>query len=85
MRLDDQQVRGLLLASRETHADEIDCEQFLLVMPELAEARADGRALPATLAQAEAHERLCANCREELVALVDLVGAGAPAGARSTG
>ncbi len=73
MPLSDEQVRALLLASRETHADELDCEQFLAFVAEYAEARAEGRALPGALAKVEEHERLCANCREECGALVELI------------
>jgi hypothetical protein len=73
MPLDDQQVRGLLLAIRETHAEEIDCEQFLALMAAYAEARAANGALPEALARVAAHERLCGNCREECSALIELV------------
>ena len=75
MPLSDHQVRALLVACRETHADEIDCEQFMAAMAEYAEACAEGGALPARLAKAAEHERLCANCREECRALVELLGA----------
>lgn len=74
MLLSDQRVHALLVACSETHADEIDCEQFLAVMPEYAEACAERVALPARLVKAAQHERLCANCREECRALVELVG-----------
>jgi hypothetical protein len=73
MPLSDQQVRALLLASRETHADEMDCEQFLTFLAEYAEARVEGRALPQALAKVEEHERLCTNCREECGALIELI------------
>ncbi len=72
MALTDQQVRALLVASRETHADEIDCEEFLTQMAQYAEARAAG-SVPATLPNVEAHERLCANCAEECAALVEVL------------
>ena len=75
MPLSDRQVRALLVASRETHADEIDCEQFLTFMAEYAEACAEGGASPPHLAQAAEHERLCANCRDECRALIEIVGA----------
>jgi hypothetical protein len=77
MPLDDQQIRGLLIAIVETHAAEIDCEQFLHFMAEYAEARAEGRPLRSELAMVEAHERLCGSCREECNALVDLLRADA--------
>ena len=73
MRLRDKQVRALLLASRETHADEIDCEQFLALLAQFAEMRAEGREVTGALAKAKEHERLCANCREESAALVEMV------------
>lgn len=73
MQLNDQQVRALLLACRETHAEELDCEQFLTFLAEYAEARTEGRALPQSLAKAEEHERLCANCHEECRALIELI------------
>ena len=73
MPLSDEQVRALLLACRETHADELDCERFLVFAAEYAEARAEGRALPGALAKVEEHERLCANCREECGALIELI------------
>ena len=76
MPLSDEQVRALLLACRETHADEIDCEQYLMFVAEHAEARAEGRALPRALSKIEEHERLCANCREECGALVELIRSG---------
>jgi hypothetical protein len=73
MPLNDNHIRSLLVAVRETHADEIDCEQFLGAMAPYAEARAAGGPLAPALAKAEAHERLCANCAEELQALVELL------------
>ena len=73
MRLRDDQARTLLKASRETRDVEIDCDDFLSLMAEYAEVRADGRAVPEHLEKASAHERLCASCREELAALVEIV------------
>ncbi len=73
MPLTDQQARALLLAVRETHADEIDCDQFLAQMAAYAEARTSGHALPRALAAVAAHERLCGNCREECGVLIDLI------------
>jgi hypothetical protein len=78
MPLNDQQVRALLLACRNTHADEVDCEQFLLSMAEYAEARAESRTIPEALAKVEAHEQLCANCRDECRALIELLRADQP-------
>lgn len=77
MRLRDEQVRALLNASRETRDAEIDCDEFLSLMAEYAEVRAEGRAVPESLHKARAHESLCPTCREELAALVEIV-SGAP-------
>lgn len=73
MALDDKQLRALLLALAETRPEEINCEQFLGLMAYYAELRAEERPLPEALAHAEAHERLCASCREECEALVALL------------
>ena len=73
MRLRDEQVRSLLRASRETGDVEINCDEFLSLMAQYAEVRAERRAVPSGLEKAAAHERLCASCREELAALVEIV------------
>lgn len=75
MPLSDQQVRALLLACRETRADELDCEEFLAAMAAYAEACMEGRPVEPPLV---AHERLCANCREECHALIAALGAEDP-------
>ena len=73
MRLRDEQVRFLLDASRDTRNVEIDCDEFLSLMAEYAEVRAEGRVVPEGLEKASAHEKLCPSCREELAALVEIV------------
>jgi hypothetical protein len=73
MPLHERQLRALLLALAETHADEIDCDQFLEIMAQYAELRAAGKSMPEALARAEAHERLCENCREECRELLGLL------------
>jgi len=73
MPLRDEQIHALLLALRETHVDEIDCEQFRLLMAQYAELRALGDPLPDTMVLVEAHEHLCANCREECDALIEFL------------
>lgn len=73
MKLRDNQVRGLLIASEATQAEEIDCEAFLGVMAEYAEVRVQQRPLPSRLVAAREHERLCANCREECAALTAML------------
>jgi len=73
MPLTDEQARALLLAVRETHAEEIDCQEFLAHMAAYVEARAAGRALSDALTKVAAHERLCGNCSEECRALIELV------------
>jgi hypothetical protein len=71
MKLRDEQIRAYLKASRETQAVEIDCDEFLGLMAEFAEVRAEGRTLPEGLKKAAEHETLCPSCREELAALVE--------------
>lgn len=73
MSLRDAHVHGLLGVLAETQDLEIDCEQFLDHMAAYAELRAAGRPVPDALAQVVAHERLCANCREECQALTEAI------------
>jgi hypothetical protein len=73
MRLREDQVRALLVALRETHEVELDCEEFLALMAPYAEARVAGRPLTEELNKAYEHERLCATCREELAALLEML------------
>ncbi len=75
MRLRQEQIRALLQVTRETRPAEIDCEAYLARMAAYAEARADERRpLPAGFAEVVEHERLCANCREETAALLQMLG-----------
>jgi hypothetical protein len=73
MALQDAQIRALLLALHETQDEEIDCLEFLESMAAYSEAIALGQAPPAAFSKVAAHERLCANCREECRALVAMV------------
>ncbi len=75
MRLRKEQIRGLLEAARETKDVELDCEEYLSRMPAYVEARAQaGRPMPAGFERVIEHERLCANCREETAALLQMLG-----------
>lgn len=85
MPLNDRHIRALLVASRETQAEEIDCEEFLASVAPYAEARAAGCVVPAALAKVQAHERLCANCAEECAALVELLQGARDRGLRACG
>jgi hypothetical protein len=73
MRLRKEQVRALLEASRATRDVEIDCEEYLSRMAPYAEARAAGLPPPQGAEKVIEHERLCANCREETAALVEMI------------
>jgi hypothetical protein len=75
MRLREEQIRGLLEAVRETREVEIDCEEYLSRMAAYAEARTNaGRPVPPEFERVIEHERLCANCREETAALLQMLG-----------
>jgi hypothetical protein len=79
MPLNDDQLRILLQVSAATRDAEIDCDEFLAVMAEVAEAHVAGRPLPPELALAAEHEQRCPTCREECAALVEAI---APEAAR---
>ena len=73
MPLTHQQIHTLLVACRETHTNELDCEDFLARLAEFAENRAAGKNIPDALSLMLEHERLCPNCAEECRVLVDLI------------
>jgi hypothetical protein len=73
MTLRDDQVRVLLIACQQTQEEEIDCDQFLVGVPQYAEGVAGDAPRGVDFAKVEAHERLCAHCRGELAALVDCI------------
>jgi hypothetical protein len=73
MTFSDDRVQILLRTCQETHEEEIDCDQFLMVLPQYAEAVAGDPPRGLDFAKVEAHERLCAHCRGELAALVDCI------------
>jgi hypothetical protein len=68
--LDPPRLAALGQVLEATADRELDCEEYLARLPELAERRAAGQPMPESLRLAEAHERLCANCREETAALL---------------
>ncbi len=75
MRLRHEQIRALLQATRATRSVEVDCEAYLARMAAYAEALTEEhRPLPAGFDDVVAHERLCANCREETAALLQMLG-----------
>jgi len=74
MPLNDRHVRSLLQACKETHAEEIDCDEFHAAMAEYAEACAEKRPISGAFAKVVEHERLCANCAEECRTLVEILG-----------
>jgi hypothetical protein len=71
VKLLDRHARSLVLALRETHDVEIDCEEFQSLMPKHAEARCKGRLVVDGLFHQ--HERLCGPCREELQVLIEMI------------
>ena len=73
MRLRDEKIHALLEAADATRDAELDCDEFLDRMAAYAELRAAGRDVPDAWRLVEEHERLCANCREECAALVEML------------
>jgi hypothetical protein len=76
--LKQPQLQALAGAAAATHERELDCDEFLAQMAALAEHRASAGSQPLAppdgLVLAARHERLCANCREELAALQRALG-----------
>ena len=67
--LTPERIKALGEVIAQTHEKEIDCDDFLLHVAALVEARQRGGAVPPALSLVEEHERLCANCREECAAI----------------
>jgi len=73
MDLSKRQLHALTHALDETHDFELTCDEYLDLVAAYAELRARGEPIPASLEQVLAHERLCAACREETAALIELL------------
>lgn len=67
--LSASELATLLRLVRRTAEHELDCDQCLTHMPELAEAGAGGRPASELLRQVEQHLGVCPECREEFEAL----------------
>lgn len=70
------QFAGLLSLIESTADQEINCEQFLASAAEYAEHQLAGRELDTVLAKVAHHLKICAECREEFLALQRILGAG---------
>lgn len=73
MKLSKEQISGLLIALKHTHEDELNCEQFLSKMAELAESDMAKVQACSELQKAVKHVALCPECREEFEMLQDLL------------
>lgn len=66
MKLSHKQSKLLVDLLSQTRADEIDCDAFFELMPELAEGSVDDAALNEMI---EHHKKICPPCAEALEAL----------------
>lgn len=69
MALSDNEIDGLLRLIGLTRESEIDCDQCLSRVAELAEQALAGRSIPESLEAVQHHLTLCPECREEYEAL----------------
>lgn len=70
--MDTHQMKSLLHLLSITRDRELDCNEFLAAMPEFAECALAGTQVPVQLV--EHHLALCAECREEYLALLAALG-----------
>lgn len=68
--MDNNQIKSLLHLLSITRDRELNCNEFLAGVPEVAECELAHRPVPASLRLVQHHLALCAECREEYVALI---------------
>jgi hypothetical protein len=67
--MDNNQVKSLLHLLNITRDRELNCNEFLAGVPEIAECELARRPVPSSLQLVQHHLSLCAECREEYAAL----------------
>jgi predicted anti-sigma-YlaC factor YlaD len=68
--MDNHQIKSLLHLLSITRDRELDCNEFLAAVPEVAECALAGKPVPVSIQLVEHHLALCAECREEYVTLL---------------
>lgn len=68
--MDNNQIKNLLHLLSITRDRELNCNELLAGVPEVAECELAGRPVPASLQLVQHHLALCAECREEYVTLI---------------
>jgi len=69
MALTSKEIDHLMRLVRLTREEELNCEQCLALVAELAERAPAGRSIPEGLRLVEHHLEICHECREEFDAL----------------
>lgn len=73
MKPDPEALKSLLAATLATRPEEIDCEQWLAQAGTYAELLSAGEPIPEELELVAQHISVCAECNEELEALLALL------------
>ncbi len=68
--MDNNQIKSLLHLLSITRDRELNCNEFLAGVSDVAECELAGRPVPTSLHLVQHHLALCAECREEYVALL---------------
>ena len=71
MKITREQLRALLALVEVTEDAELDCGELLARLPAVVERTAPGGALVDVPPEVLQHLRVCAECEEELAALLD--------------
>lgn len=71
--LTEQQLAGLIASVGATQEQEINCSECAVFVAEFAERQHAGLAMDETLARVEQHLVICPECREELLALKEIL------------
>lgn len=68
--MDNNQIKSLQQLLSITRDRELNCNELLAGVPEVAECELARRPVPAALQLVQQHLALCAECREEYTALI---------------
>ena len=73
MKLDEQQLTGLLLLLAQTEEIELNCDECLAKTAQYAEYELTGKTPQEAFEKVRHHLAICPDCREEYIALLNAI------------
>jgi phosphosulfolactate phosphohydrolase-like enzyme len=74
MKLSLEQIREFARATMATRPEEIDCDTWLIKVAAFLDVLRDESTIPPDLEIVSQHVEVCADCRDELSAMLDALG-----------